>query len=552
MVPSLFSAGDSTSARSDQGSDASTMGESVGRHGPARPQTRGKDVAAAFTGEQTAKMATFMSKVMIGVLPQLRIHPIHKWVRAMVADAVVVDTRRAIVVWEPRRVVASYAVPIDDISAELVPYVGGSGAESAVRMGRDGPPVLDPSTPFSVHSCPGLPLTLRTVDGVDLPGAAFAAEDPDLGGYVILDWDSFTRWYEEEQLVLGHPHDPFDRIDCLASSRRVVISAEGQVLADSTAATFLYETPLPVRYYLPRDDVRMELLTPTEHHSVCAYKGLASYWSATVDGTTLANIAWTYDEPLADAVPVRGLVAFFTERLDLRVEDVDLERPVTPWSWCPLTARLAVAAGDERLVVGRACQQGDGGGGPGAVYVVDLAGLAMGAGVIVATLPSRCQPRQSQPVEVRVADGVHVMAARATLSDDPIQSADLASVSFDELAAGQPGRRPSPGLLCEVIVQQTDPALGRPVDVGGDGDQPRWLDAQESVRLVGPPHAAEKPRRDTQQFKSVRAGPDGATTDERHIPGVVRATDRPFRRQPGHRWQAPSRHFPTRATDPSG
>ena len=65
---------------------------------------------------------------------------------------------------------------------------------------------------------------------------------------------------------------------------------------------------------------------------MCAYKGVASYWSARVGDATLANIAWTYEEPLADAVPVRGLVAFFTERLDLSLDGVDIERPITPWS----------------------------------------------------------------------------------------------------------------------------------------------------------------------------------------------------------------------------
>lgn len=269
---------------------------------------------------------------MVGLLPQLRIHPVHKWVRASVDETVVIDTRRAIVVWQPRRVVASYAVPIEDIHGELVPFAGEAGVEHAVQLDRDGPPVLDPSTPFTVHSCPGRPQTIRTVNGIDLQGAAFVAEDPDLDGFALVDWDAFTHWHEEEQLVLGHPHDPFDRIDCLVSSRHVVISAQGQVVADSTEATFLFETPLPLRYYLPRSDVRMDLLQPTDHRSVCAYKGVASYWSAKIGSVTLANIAWTYEEPLADAVPVRGQVAFFTERLDLTVDGVDIARPVTPWS----------------------------------------------------------------------------------------------------------------------------------------------------------------------------------------------------------------------------
>jgi uncharacterized protein (DUF427 family) len=87
-----------------------------------------------------------------------------------------------------------------------------------------------------------------------------------------------------------------------------------------------------VRFYLPREDVRMELLRASDTHTVCAYKGLASYWSAEVDGVWSRDVAWSYEHPLHDALPVAGLIAFLTERLDLNVDGVDLERPVTPWS----------------------------------------------------------------------------------------------------------------------------------------------------------------------------------------------------------------------------
>ena len=152
---------------------------------------------------------------------------------------------------------------------------------------------------------------------------------------MLLDWKSFTQWYEEDEPVMGHPHDPFDRIDCLRSSRRVTIGIEGQVLAESSRATWLFETPLPVRYYLPREDVAMDLLEPSPLHTVCAYKGRASYWSARVGDRVLPDLAWTYEQPLHDAVPVEGLVAFFTERLDLAVDGVALPRPQTPWSRLP-------------------------------------------------------------------------------------------------------------------------------------------------------------------------------------------------------------------------
>ncbi len=275
-------------------------------------------------------MATRMRTLLSRSFGDLRIHPIHKWVRATLDGETVASTTRAMVVWEPRRVVPAYAVPVADLVGELVPWAGEHGEEHPEPLG-DGPPILTPTTPFTVHTCPGTPWTIRTAHG-DLEGAAFEPEDRDLAGYVLLDWEAFSQWFEEEEPVVAHPHDPFDRIDCLRSTRHVVVSLDGQVLADTTRATLLFETPLPTRYYIPAEDVRTELLTPTATTTLCAYKGRASYWSVSVGDRTLTDLAWTYVDPLHDAVPVRDLVAFFTERVDLSVDGVEQKRPVTPWS----------------------------------------------------------------------------------------------------------------------------------------------------------------------------------------------------------------------------
>lgn len=267
-------------------------------------------------------MATVMQQVFDRAGRDLRVHRVEKWVRAMVGERTVVDSRRAALVWEPRRVVPSYAVPESDIAGELV-----AAGEVTVDV-RPGP--LTPHAPFTVHSTPGTSLTVRTADGV-LPDAAFRADDPDLAGWVVLDWQAFGQWYEEDEPVMAHPHDPFKRIDCLRSGRRVVLSHAGVVLADTRRATLLFETGLPVRYYLPREDVAVELLGPTGTRSVCAYKGVASSWSARVGDEVLDDIAWSYEDPLHDGQPVRGLVAFWTEKLDLTVDGVALEQERTFW-----------------------------------------------------------------------------------------------------------------------------------------------------------------------------------------------------------------------------
>jgi uncharacterized protein (DUF427 family) len=151
---------------------------------------------------------------------------------------------------------------------------------------------------------------------------AFRPDDPALGGRVVLDFAAFD-WVEEEEPVMGHPHDPSQRIDCLRSSRHVVVRLGGVVLADSTRPVALFETHLPTRWYLPGDDVRMELMSASATSTVCAYKGRASYLDAAVDGGRA--VAWFYPDPLHDAEPVRDLVCFWSERCEVTVDG----RPVT-------------------------------------------------------------------------------------------------------------------------------------------------------------------------------------------------------------------------------
>lgn len=261
-------------------------------------------------------------------LPQLRYHRTPKRIRVVVGGTTVADTTGALIVWEPHRVVGQYAVPVADLRANLTEATVDPSAEKPVQM--IDAPVLDPSTGFAAHTCPGQSLTI-TAGGTGRPGAAFAPDDPDLAGYVLLDFDAF-EWLEEDEPIVGHPRDPRSRIDIRSSSRHVVLEVDGTVVADSTRPLMVFETFLPPRYYLPREDVRMELLQPSDHRSICAYKGHATYWSVVVDGSVTPDLAWTYLEPLDDAHRLTGLISFFDERLDVTLDGTRLERPITPWS----------------------------------------------------------------------------------------------------------------------------------------------------------------------------------------------------------------------------
>jgi uncharacterized protein (DUF427 family) len=276
-------------------------------------------------------MALVLADHFFAALPELRFHPTAKRIRAFVGGDVVVDSTRAWIVWEPRRVVPSYAVPHGDIHGALVENTKeASGEERVVHLG-DGPPVLDPRSGFAVHTTPGRACDITT-DAATLAGAAFEPSDPVFDGYAIIDFQAFDEWREEDELLVAHARDPFKTVDTRRSSRRVVVEIEGITIADSTRSTMLFETYLPTRYYLLREDIRMELLHPTETSTACAYKGIASYWSATVDTTVVDDVAWSLANPHNYATAVQDMLAFFNERVDITVDGERVPRPRTPWS----------------------------------------------------------------------------------------------------------------------------------------------------------------------------------------------------------------------------
>jgi uncharacterized protein (DUF427 family) len=237
-----------------------------------------------------------------------------------------IDTTSAALVWEPMRVVPVYAVPEKDLDVTLTPsgVPGEVPGEGPGEVRRDWP--KDFRLPgFARHTCPGQSLDVHVGETV-LAAAAFRFEDPDLAGYVSLDFGHFT-WLEEDEETIGHPHDPFKHIDILRSSRHVVAALAGTVLADTTRATSLLETGLPTRWYIPQDDIRRDLLEPSSLQTICAYKGRASYYSVVGAGEAGRDIAWTYREPLPEAERIGDLVCFWSERLEVSVDGKPLEDP---------------------------------------------------------------------------------------------------------------------------------------------------------------------------------------------------------------------------------
>jgi uncharacterized protein (DUF427 family) len=177
--------------------------------------------------------------------------------------------------------------------------------------------------------------TLYTVKAGGKEGSAYGYAEPEieqLAGHIVFNWSSMDHWFEEDEEVFVHAKDPYTRIDILPSSRRVRVEVDGVTVADTTNGSFLFETNLPPRYYMPKTDVRMELLTPTDLATHCPYKGTARYWSVDVNGETHKDIVWGYDRPLPESQKIMGLVSFYNEKVDIYVDEVLQEKPKTKFS----------------------------------------------------------------------------------------------------------------------------------------------------------------------------------------------------------------------------
>ena len=201
-----------------------------------------------------------------------------------------------------------------------------------VRGRLGGETVVDSRRVHMVHESGRLPVWYFPKEDVRTElvpdGALTRRGEPLLEGLVAVDFKSLDEWLEEDEPVIGHPRDPFHRIDVRRSSRQVKVSLGGQTLAESERPLALFEAGLPTRWYLPREDVRMELLEPSETRTVCAYKGQAETYSFGEHG----DIAWTYPDPEREVAPIQGLVCFYNEFVDIELDGEPQQRPTSPFS----------------------------------------------------------------------------------------------------------------------------------------------------------------------------------------------------------------------------
>ncbi|MGH9138533.1 MAG: DUF427 domain-containing protein [Acidimicrobiales bacterium] len=209
-----------------------------------------------------------------------------KRVRIYLGGEVVADTTAPVLVWE-KPYYPTYYFPAADVRRDLL-VPDGDGGTFTVKAG-----------------------------GKEAPGAARQEDE-----VVRFDWDAMDAWFEEDEEVFTHPRDPHSRVDILASSRHVRVEVDGETVAESTSPRLLFETGLPVRYYLPQPHVRMGLLEPTNTVTHCPYKGQAQYWSVRTASGVHTDLAWSYRAPLPESQKIAGLVAFYDDKVDLYVDGV--------------------------------------------------------------------------------------------------------------------------------------------------------------------------------------------------------------------------------------
>lgn len=241
----------------------------------------------------------------------LYLEPTPKRVRVIVGGEVIADSRRAFLLHESGHQPVYYFPP-EDVRADVL-----EPSDRHTRCPKKGE--------ASYH-------TIRVGDVV-LEAAAWHYPEPissapaGLAGLIAFYFARMERWLEEDEEIFGHPRDPYHRIDLRRTSRRIRVSLDGSLLAETERAVGLFESNLPVRWYMPLEDVVADL-EPSEKVTLCPYKGRASYYSVAGE----QDLVWYYPDPLPEAREIAGLVCFFSERVDIELDGELVERPASPWS----------------------------------------------------------------------------------------------------------------------------------------------------------------------------------------------------------------------------
>jgi uncharacterized protein (DUF427 family) len=182
-----------------------------------------------------------------------------------------------------------------------------------VQAVLDGRVVIDTEQALMVHR-QGRPLSY--VFPAELVSGLPAEPEPEAPGFVRVPWDAVDTWLEEGRRLVHYPPNPYHRIDCRPTKRRLRVSVDGATLVDTDETVIVFETSLEPRLYVAAAHVRTDLLRRSETSSYCNYKGYATYWSV----GAVEDVAWSYQDPPPESLPIKGYFSFDAARSDVAAE----------------------------------------------------------------------------------------------------------------------------------------------------------------------------------------------------------------------------------------
>ena len=153
----------------------------------------------------------------------------------------------------------------------------------------------------------------------DLPFEPLA----EMPGFVQVPWGAVESWFEEGRQLVHYPPNPYHRVDCRPTRRRLRVEHAGTVLVDTDDTIILFETALGPRLYVAPAAVRTDVLRRTETSTYCNYKGQATYWAFvgdTVGAPVIDDVAWSYEDPLAESLAIKGMLSFDPQRVKVFAE----------------------------------------------------------------------------------------------------------------------------------------------------------------------------------------------------------------------------------------
>jgi uncharacterized protein (DUF427 family) len=139
-------------------------------------------------------------------------------------------------------------------------------------------------------------------------------------GFVQVPWDAVDTWLEEGRTLVHYPPNPYHRIDCRPTKRRLRVKAAGTTLVDTDDTVIVFETALQARLYVDPSQVRTNVLRQSGTSTYCNYKGVATYWSAVIGDTVVQDVAWSYPDPPPESLPIKGFLSFDATRAEILAE----------------------------------------------------------------------------------------------------------------------------------------------------------------------------------------------------------------------------------------